>query len=470
MHHLFDGLEGYVCIASKGTDIQQQYYRFPGALPAAVASAAVSDAAGNEAYFCTHLLTRKLRRQESAAAIHALWADGDGTTIPEGFPEPTLVVESSPGRHHYYWRLTEPVSPAEAAGLNRRLAYTIGADRSGWDLTQLLRVPGTSNRKYEPHAQVTITRLEDRAWPTDEIEAALPETPATAVQKSTSAAHSASAELLGPPPVPMFGTDLLAWHGREPCLPGEKFDRSSRLARLAIILRRNGASHTQIVEGLIRRDSLEPFLKYSTRRDSQQHYDELADWAMENTSVWARSTLLEVDHFTTGFELTDLGNAERLATLHGNELRYVPAAGWLVWDGRRWARDGAGARRVAARSARAIRREAAEAPREQAQALWKHADRSEGKERINAALELAQVLPNIVCQARDLDARDMELNLQNGTLHLATGSLASHDPAALHTKLAPVTFDASADCPLFLQFAAESGRAVRQAQADVRFV
>ncbi len=454
--HLFDDLEGYLCIASKKSRMQQKYFKFPDAISAAVEHAAASDAAGNDVYFCAHLLKRKSRRKEHSQVVHALWADGDGAEIPEGFPEPTLVVESSPGRHHYYWRLTEPISPAEAEGLNRRLADAIGSDPSGWDLTQLLRVPGTRNRKYEPPARVVTIRVDDGAWPVEEIGAALPETPTAADKRPTSAARADTAELLGPPPVPLFGNDLLAWQGREPHLPGDKFDRSTRLGRLAAILRRNGASRDQIIDGLTLRDSLEPFRKYASRGDSQQRYEESADWAMENIPVWARNTLLKADNPTAGFELTDLGNAERLATLHGDELRYVRSAGWLVWDGRRWARDDTAARRVAATSARAIRLEAAKAPREQAQALWKHAERSEGKERINASLELAQVLPDISCEAGDLDTRDLELNLHNGTLHLDTGSLDSHDPAALHTKLACVAFDASADCPLFLQFIDET--------------
>src|SRR4051794_4695616 len=40
------------------------------------------------------------------------------------------------------------------------------------------------------------------------------------------------------------------------------------------------------------------------------------------------------------FRRTDLGNGERLIARHGKDLRYVPAwRKWLVWDGRRWAKD-----------------------------------------------------------------------------------------------------------------------------------
>lgn len=40
---------------------------------------------------------------------------------------------------------------------------------------------------------------------------------------------------------------------------------------------------------------------------------------------------------------TGLGNAERLVTAHGPDLRYVAGLGWHVWDGRLFRRDSDGA-------------------------------------------------------------------------------------------------------------------------------
>lgn len=39
------------------------------------------------------------------------------------------------------------------------------------------------------------------------------------------------------------------------------------------------------------------------------------------------------------YQLTDTGNAYRLRNRHGERIRFCPGIGWLVWDGRRWARD-----------------------------------------------------------------------------------------------------------------------------------
>jgi hypothetical protein len=41
--------------------------------------------------------------------------------------------------------------------------------------------------------------------------------------------------------------------------------------------------------------------------------------------------------------LTDLGNAQRLVTYHGREIRYCfPWHKWLHWDGSRWQQDAIG--------------------------------------------------------------------------------------------------------------------------------
>ncbi len=62
---------------------------------------------------------------------------------------PSFQVETSPGRHHLYWQLKEPVPVAKAEMLSKRIAYSQrahGAD-FGWAANKLLRVPGTTNTK-----------------------------------------------------------------------------------------------------------------------------------------------------------------------------------------------------------------------------------------------------------------------------------------------------------------------------------
>jgi hypothetical protein len=89
------------------------------------------------------------RKADNAVEIFALWVDGDGALVPEMWPQPTAVVESSPGRHHYYWRLPRPIAPEEATQLNQRLCYVMGGDKGKWGLGTVLRAPGTLNYKRQ---------------------------------------------------------------------------------------------------------------------------------------------------------------------------------------------------------------------------------------------------------------------------------------------------------------------------------
>jgi putative DNA primase/helicase len=150
---------------------------------------------------------------------------------------------------------------------------------------------------------------------------------------------------------------------------------------------------------------------------------------------------------------TELGNAERLVRLFGDRIRFVPQWGWLVWDGKRWARDNGNQRitELAEETVRQIYREAAEAndPDERAK-LAKWAIASESRQRITALIDLAA--PMCLASPDEFDADDWLLNLENGVLNLRTLEFMPHDPNLKLTKLAPVTYDPDADCPKWKAF------------------
>jgi hypothetical protein len=130
--------------------VKETYFWWPDKKEEAAEYALEQSEGGCNVYCCAHLLSQKKRSKENAAPVLTLWADGDEAEIPTGDLAPTLTIESSPGRHHFYWRLKTSIPPKKAEELNRRIAYEIGADRSGWDLTQLLRPPGSRTWDYAP--------------------------------------------------------------------------------------------------------------------------------------------------------------------------------------------------------------------------------------------------------------------------------------------------------------------------------
>ena len=116
----------------------------------------------NNLYFCPQLLETPSRRKTSVQTTPCLWADLDEADPTSITPIPSVVLESSTGRYQGFWPLKTAIDPFQAENYSRRIAYAysqFGADISGWDLTQLLRIPLTLNFKYEQPAHVPIVQI-----------------------------------------------------------------------------------------------------------------------------------------------------------------------------------------------------------------------------------------------------------------------------------------------------------------------
>jgi hypothetical protein len=162
--HLFGQLEGFL-VTFTGEQAQRRRegvkpheldytgqfsWKYPDQKQEAADYLLAESEAGRDAYFGVHLFRRPgNRKAENAAEVLALWVDGDGAKVPEKWPQPTAVVETSPERHHYYWRLTRRIAPEHAAQLNKRLCYGMGGDKGKWGLGTVLRAPGTWNYKRQ---------------------------------------------------------------------------------------------------------------------------------------------------------------------------------------------------------------------------------------------------------------------------------------------------------------------------------
>ena len=172
----------------------------------------------------------------------------------------------------------------------------------------------------------------------------------------------------------------------------------------------------------------------------------LADWLFPGrTSV----------HSSDNEHRTDLGNAGRLVTAHGKDLRFCHTTNkWLVWDGTRWQFDTNGeVERRAKQTVLSIYAEvASEGDEDKRKALAKWAAGSESRGRINAMIELAKSESGIPVAPEDLDSDPWLLNCANGTIDLRTGQLQAHRREDLCTKLAAVRFEPTATCPLFEGF------------------
>ena len=107
----------------------------------------------DDLYWCPSLFEGKRRVLELAMDEHALWADLDNIDPAKIDDEyrPTIAWETSPGSYQALWIITsgDMQGASWPGNENQRLTYYLGADASGWDTTQLLRIPGWSNHKPE---------------------------------------------------------------------------------------------------------------------------------------------------------------------------------------------------------------------------------------------------------------------------------------------------------------------------------
>lgn len=165
--YLFGEEEGFICICTseagedKNKSFRQHFFNWP-TQKKELESFVEQVSHRKNVWFCTSLLDRSERKKENCLPGQLVWADLD-TCDPELLdPKPSIVIQSSPGRWQALWRTDEVMEPVVASELSKRIAYKYaghGADKSGWDLTQLLRVPYTFNYKYE-RENIDVPRVE----------------------------------------------------------------------------------------------------------------------------------------------------------------------------------------------------------------------------------------------------------------------------------------------------------------------
>jgi hypothetical protein len=90
------------------------------------------------------------RKASDVVKVRSVFADFDGTPIdPVWEYDPSMVVESSPGKYHAYW-LSDDIPLDGFRQLQECIAVKFGSDPKVKDLPRVMRVPGFEHRKGEP--------------------------------------------------------------------------------------------------------------------------------------------------------------------------------------------------------------------------------------------------------------------------------------------------------------------------------
>ena len=105
---------------------------------------------GYDIYWSPAVYSKPGRHQQDVISHNVLYADLDPVDPRTLATKPSIAWESSPGRYQAVWIHSNDLSVEDWLARNRNLSYAVGADKSGWDLTQVLRVPGGKNHKYKP--------------------------------------------------------------------------------------------------------------------------------------------------------------------------------------------------------------------------------------------------------------------------------------------------------------------------------
>jgi len=163
---------GYVFICSKkGSEWRDFPFSYPD--QAKEIKAKVDELCKQKAdtYWSIWTFDHPKRREDFVQKSPVLYSDLDAVD-PETLKDlkPSVAWRSSTTRFQGLWFLKEPLSPSEHKNLNRNLSYYIGADKGGWDLTQVLRIPGSFNYKYAPAQEGAVLWKKPLRLPKDKFE------------------------------------------------------------------------------------------------------------------------------------------------------------------------------------------------------------------------------------------------------------------------------------------------------------
>jgi hypothetical protein len=157
----FGEAKGVIAIGTKSKEgrFSEVFFRYPEDMPKLL-EWINKNINGRNMYFCPQLLSKPKRIKPNVLICTNIWADLDEADPSTFDLKPSITIKTSDGRWQGLWLLSSPTPPETGEQAARKLTYAVGADPSGWDLTQYLRVPLTYNLKYDDMI-VEVTEIED---------------------------------------------------------------------------------------------------------------------------------------------------------------------------------------------------------------------------------------------------------------------------------------------------------------------
>ena len=376
----------------------------------------------------------KGRSAENVIRVRAVFADLDGAPLEPVLSaplEPHIITNTSPDRWHGYW-LVEGFELEDFEPVQHAIAARFHSDVSVSDLCRVVRLPGFYKMKPDVVAdgghQVTIL-AENPVLPysKDQFLEAFGFDLSKPAPEGTSSSSSTPSH-----------DDI--WSG----IP--EGERNNRIFKKACSLRAKG-------------------LPFAEAKILISALAESCNPSLSEQEAWA--TLKSAYRYQSKHSLNDLGNARRLKTLEGEDIRFVPEfKKFLIWKDGRWNEDGDGEIFRRAKSIiPTIEAEAANVKipvdaepekkaelRKHRQALASHAKATGNATKIKAMVDMLSTEPGIPVHQNKLDADPFLFGVRNGVVDLCTGALRSPNRADMITKVGQVEFVPGASCPTWLGF------------------
>ncbi len=452
---------------------------------AATEFAAAEIERGMDVYFGVHLFDGQTRKASSAKSCRALYLDidvGSGKPYKDksdaveavqkmiegaGMPTPT-IVDSGRGIH-LYWILSQAADQRTWAVMASQVeavckAQGLKVDGSVTkDRARVMRCPGSSNRKDEGDPKPCSVLL---LQPPIELTSLC-----SILDKATPALqYDNASEINDPFMAGLENGSEFSKSAAKLCLrfiTGEHVTEYGDWMRVGFALWNTfGGSN----EGLQLWDDVSA--KSANYKPGVCHskWETMAEFDSDKATVgtlhqmakesageiflreW-RSEVLILKASEIG--CTDVGNARRLVTLHGENIRYDYSRRlWYAWTGTYWKEDaGAEVMRFAMDTARNILSEAAKTENDaKRKELITWAKSSEAAFHLQKMVSLASVAEEIQANISDFDPNPHLLCVENGVIDLKTRMLQPHNRDLMITCCLPIRYDPAAECPIFDAF------------------
>lgn len=314
LDHLFGDSSGWVHVPLKtSSGFENEHFYFWPNNKDKLVEHILSSADRGDVYISPSLFKARKADLNTVKSANTLWVEFDGnyTGNFKGLPEPTLVVQSSLGnRVHCYWKLDAPIPVGEIQDLNRRLAYYLESDSSGWDATQLLRPPETKNWKYDPPLPVHTKNLEADHVATKSSFEVLPDVPSYSInlqEVELLDAQTVLAEVKLSPELFMQVTTEMVVHPH----------RSGFMAKIAYSLAEAGCTLEQIVSLLFFVD--DRIEKFKHRTDRLQRLVNLAAVGISKVKDFGGDSSVKTAVFLSPLDIIN----------HEEQLEWLIGDGWL---------------------------------------------------------------------------------------------------------------------------------------------